>query len=83
MKFLFQFSPKSYQPLLNLSKWLGDFSKYMYLGKKTGDAILWSTIFTTSNELKKLDHVVAVGKTNIIYTSPKIPRLYISIYIFL
>ena len=29
----------------------------MYLGKKPGDAILWSTIFTTSNELKKLDHV--------------------------
>ena len=78
MKFLFQFSPKSYQPLLNLSKWFGDFSKYMYLGKKPGDAILWSTIFTTSNELKKLDHV-AVGKTNI-YTSP---RLYIFIYIFL
>ena len=40
MKFLFQFSPKSYQPLLNLSKWFGDFSKYMYLvGKKPGDAI--------------------------------------------
>ena len=50
----------------------------MYLGKKPGDAILWSTIFTTSNELKKLDHV-GVGKTNI-YTSP---RLYIFICIFL
>ena len=33
----------------------------MYLGKKPGDAILWSTIFTTSNELKKLDTKFQLG----------------------